>query len=256
MKTLCFTLLLLTSQAAQADRYVRTWTDYTDTTGFTLERTYNSQSLVNGSFGFGWCSELETTLEPTRDGRLKLRNCKSQKETVFTTRLNVRSPAFSSRDGASYEALDNASERIERTNQGFTLYKNGNVAKRFDGAGRLLEWKSEDGITNWVKRNVSGDPVSWETSRGFRLSLRALPGTGRIRSIQLPGGSTIFYQYHEQNLILVTHSTGSEWAYQYDDLHNLVRCESSDGFFENVKYDKHRDQMLSFQRGLAKRNSL
>ena len=42
--------------------YSKTFVDFRSPgTGFllTAERTYNSRSLYNGLFGFGWCSNLE-----------------------------------------------------------------------------------------------------------------------------------------------------------------------------------------------------
>lgn len=46
-------------------------------TGYDLkvERTYNSRSLFNGVFGFGWCSEWETSLQVTAEGFLRVTEC-------------------------------------------------------------------------------------------------------------------------------------------------------------------------------------
>ncbi|MBX9767911.1 MAG: cell wall-associated protein wapA [Bdellovibrionales bacterium] len=46
--------------------------------------TYNSRSLHNGKLGFGWCSNLETNLEITPEGSLRLTECGDGMETVFT----------------------------------------------------------------------------------------------------------------------------------------------------------------------------
>src|ERR1700678_2766545 len=48
-----------------------------------VERAYNSRTLFNGMFGFGWCSEFETALEITAEGNLKYNECGAGSETVY-----------------------------------------------------------------------------------------------------------------------------------------------------------------------------
>lgn len=58
--------------------YAHTWTDIeVPGTGYDLkvERTYNSRSLFNGMFGFGWCSTWETSLAVTAEGFLRVTEC-------------------------------------------------------------------------------------------------------------------------------------------------------------------------------------
>jgi YD repeat-containing protein len=45
--------------------------------------TYNSRSLFNGKFGYGWCSDFETTLTKTPEGALKLTECGAGQEINF-----------------------------------------------------------------------------------------------------------------------------------------------------------------------------
>jgi hypothetical protein len=54
------------------------WTDLTvPGVGYDLRvnRSYNSRSLFNGLFGFGWCSDYETKIEVTPESNLKLTEC-------------------------------------------------------------------------------------------------------------------------------------------------------------------------------------
>lgn len=58
--------------------YSDSWTDLiVPGVGYDLRvtRTYNSRSLFNGLFGFGWCSDFETKIEVTPDSTLKLTEC-------------------------------------------------------------------------------------------------------------------------------------------------------------------------------------
>lgn len=67
--------------------YTDTWVDITLTgTGYALRvsRTYNSRSVFNGMFGFGWCSEFETVIEKLPEGRLKLTECGAGQEVIYS----------------------------------------------------------------------------------------------------------------------------------------------------------------------------
>lgn len=67
--------------------YAETWTDIVvPGSGYELrvQRTYNSRSLFNGIFGFGWCSDFETRLEVTAESNLMLTECGGGLEINFT----------------------------------------------------------------------------------------------------------------------------------------------------------------------------
>lgn len=67
--------------------YSESWTDLTvPGVGYDLRinRSYNSRSLFNGLFGFGWCSDYETKVEITPESNLKLTECGGGMEITFT----------------------------------------------------------------------------------------------------------------------------------------------------------------------------
>ncbi len=69
--------------------YVETWTDLDlGGPGYVLkvERTYNSRSIYDGIFGFGWCSDFETRLEVTPDSKIKAIECGGGLEIFFSTK--------------------------------------------------------------------------------------------------------------------------------------------------------------------------
>ena len=51
-----------------------------------INRTYNSRSLFNGLFGFGWCSDYETKITVTPEGSLRLTECGGGMEITYTTK--------------------------------------------------------------------------------------------------------------------------------------------------------------------------
>ncbi|MBK7900051.1 MAG: RHS repeat protein [Betaproteobacteria bacterium] len=70
--------------------YSNTWTDFSLPApevgvALKLERTYNSRTLFNGMFGFGWCMNFETSLAITAEGNLKRKSCGAGGEDVFVS---------------------------------------------------------------------------------------------------------------------------------------------------------------------------
>lgn len=49
-----------------------------------VNRTYNSRSLFNGMFGFGWCSDYETRVDVTPESNVRLTECGGGVEVNFT----------------------------------------------------------------------------------------------------------------------------------------------------------------------------
>lgn len=48
-----------------------------------VQRIYNSRTVFSGMFGFGWCSEFETSVEKTPEGYLKLQECGAGQEITY-----------------------------------------------------------------------------------------------------------------------------------------------------------------------------
>ncbi len=95
MKTIIgfLALLISTNVFAIVDmknaNFSNSWVDLeVPGTGYDLKvtRTYNSKSLFSGIFGFGWCSDFETSLQFTAEGNLKLTECGAGQEIFFTPR--------------------------------------------------------------------------------------------------------------------------------------------------------------------------
>ncbi|MCZ0933066.1 MAG: DUF6531 domain-containing protein [Oligoflexia bacterium] len=87
---LCLLFILPLGSLAIVDTrsagYSKTFTDFkTKDLNYPLEikRTYNSRSLYNGLFGFGWCSNLETRLTVLPDGMIKVVECGGGMEVLY-----------------------------------------------------------------------------------------------------------------------------------------------------------------------------
>ncbi len=93
LRYLFLTLLFSLKSYAVVDmknaNYSNTWVDLkVNGSGYDLklERTYNSRTLFNGMFGFGWCSNFETSLDITAEGNLKVKECGAGSEVLFSAR--------------------------------------------------------------------------------------------------------------------------------------------------------------------------
>lgn len=95
MKRLLFALTWMTASSAMAlvdmknANYTNTWTDMeVPGPGYDLKvtRTYNSRSLFNGMFGFGWCSEMESLMEVLPEGNLKVKECGDGVSIIYSPR--------------------------------------------------------------------------------------------------------------------------------------------------------------------------
>lgn len=91
MRTFIILILLPFNAFAIVDmksaNYSESWTDITvPGVGYDLRvnRTYNSRSLFNGMFGFGWCSDYETRIEVTTESNLRLTECGGGMEITYT----------------------------------------------------------------------------------------------------------------------------------------------------------------------------
>ena len=100
LQTLLALLLLSFSFNAHAvidmknSNFADSWTDIRlPSSGYELriKRTYNSRSLFNGMFGFGWCSDFETKLEVTAENGMRVTECGGGLEISYTS--SSQSPA-------------------------------------------------------------------------------------------------------------------------------------------------------------------
>ncbi len=92
MKQLFAAIILMVSISSYAlvdmqnANFTETWIDLEiPDSGYNLkvERAYNSRTLHNGIFGFGWCSNFETSLDILADGRIKRVQCGAGQEITY-----------------------------------------------------------------------------------------------------------------------------------------------------------------------------
>ena len=115
-KYIVFLFIIVFSSAGHSSvdmrlaNYFDSWTDLEiPGTGYNLRvtRTYNSRSLFNGMFGFGWCSAFETKFEVQADGSIKLKECGDGRTTLYVPKN------FSSKNTG--KAVDQIISKVRRS---------------------------------------------------------------------------------------------------------------------------------------------
>jgi YD repeat-containing protein len=202
--------------------YSDTWVDIeVPGGGFELkvERTYNSRSLFNGMFGFGWCSEFETSLEVEADSSLKLTECGAGFEVVYTA------------DGFTPKNVDAAVKNI------VTKYKEKNPAtsgrflsdleNQLRGDRRLRDkYASELGIQGSLTKNETffangkGPEVIERKDGEF---LRKLPGgstqkfnsNGQLIQVEDKNGNYVKFTYSGDTIRDAVDNNGRKLTFTY-----------------------------------------
>ena len=204
-----------------------------------ITRAFNSRSLFQGMFGFGWCSNLETVLKQDGDEWVlkvcgdgaELRFCpKAQQE--WTSALN----GVIRRESGKLIYTDEKGEVTEFAEDGHMLSLHRPTACKLD-----LEY--EDGLL----RSVRACGVPW-------FSIR-YSGNGKIKEIRTFEGRSIYYQTGIGGALLsVRDGEMTLCRYEYDQLNNLTylyQPSKKPGSPDEARltYDVNRDWLVRFRAG-------
>jgi hypothetical protein len=192
-------------------------------------RSYQSRSLYNGIFGFGWCSEFEKSLKFNGDSEIELSDCQSSESLIFTrTAKNL------------FIAGHSKSDQIVAKDQTFERYLEGQLVQVFDQRGRLLQLVSLErncyiyyGKFHRISKVTieNGETIHWKWDQGKVISLSTASAT------------LVQFHYKNQNLIEVnqSHKNTTE-KYEYSSTHNLVQ----DGKLR-ITYNEESDIVTSIK---------
>jgi hypothetical protein len=219
-----FALTTLTAQpdTAYAETNMRKAsysTEFVDIRTADLEvvRHYDSRSLYNGLFGFGWCSNLESTLKRGLSGEWRLSHCDHHSHPT---------QALRSKDGWAT--------------------KEGETRMTFDPSGRLLSLTRDKGETLALIYGPTGLLRGAATGRGKEMRLELDDTNRKVTAVKFAGKSAA-YKYQNQDLISVTNSWANEFTFHYDSLHNLISTNYPDDTKETMTYDADLDRLLSYR---------
>ena len=224
--------------------YANTWTDLTvPGSGYDLrvQRTYNSRSLFNGLFGFGWCSDFETKLEVTAEGNIRITECGGGLEVSFMPK-------------------DYKSEKVNNTIDSIMAEvkkRNADLKPQYfkDLEKELLESSSlRDEFTRQLK--LKGDIVSGRTyyANGreaenlvfvdgkYKRSLedgtfQVFDGEGLLYSMYDRNGNHLKLSWKGNSLMSVVDNNGRKLSFNYGSTKRLAEISGPNGMVVKYKFD-------------------
>lgn len=157
MKRFLFVLTWMTASTAFAlvdmknANYTNTWTDMeVPGPGYDLKvaRTYNSRSLFNGMFGFGWCSEFETSMEILPEGTIKVKECGDGVSIIYSARELAKTDIEKTINAIIVKMK--AEKKVGQTESFFTALK----ADLMENDERRSEMAREYGVSVAIKEGT------------------------------------------------------------------------------------------------------
>ncbi len=224
-----FLILLVFSFRSQAivdmknANYSETWTDIEVPGGgysMKVSRTYNSRTLFNGLFGFGWCSDFETTLEVSPEGNLWVTECGAGNRVTYSPKLLSEAEVGKSADAII--AKVRAEKVVGRTE---AFYKD--LRKELMGSDAARdEYAKKYSITTppreGLKYLANGKEVEFFVyskstyTRNFADgSSQRFDSLGRITHFYDKNGNFLKYEYDKSLLSSVTDNNARRFTFKY-----------------------------------------
>jgi YD repeat-containing protein len=204
--------------------YSDAWLDMTlPGSGFDLkvERGYNSRTLFNGMFGFGWCSGFETSLDITPEGNLKFIECGAGLEILYQAKT------FTEKD--IDKTIKTIIEKVRAENPSAPATYFSDLQKRLKTEAPLRgEYANKFGIIRPVADKTrfyaNGRETDYIEKAGNNYSRQAPDGTtqkfklnGRLEKVFDRNGNYLTFTYDGKLLRDITDNAGRKISFQYHE---------------------------------------
>lgn len=236
--------------------YSQSWIDIeVPGSGYDLrvQRTYNSRSLFNGMFGFGWCSDFETKMVITAEGNLKITECGAGQELFYSPReitkkdvdqtiskiiAKMRSEKAVGRNDDFYKKLStDLLEQDVRRSQMAQQYGISIAIKsgtRFFANGREIENIIFD--KDIYTRNLQdGSSQRFDTK-------------GRLTHMYDKNGNFLKFDYDKENMITVTDNNSRKLSFKYYPNKKVKEVTGPNSVKAEYTY-KNMDDLVSVKDG-------
>src|SRR5688572_11392291 len=239
--------------------YSDTWTDYRgEFPGYTfqIERSYNSRSLFQGMFGFGWCSDLETQLLYTAEGGLQVVLCGDGTRFNFVPK------------GPSNQDVKKSVDRIVAHVQSMALDSNSEFGKLFEGmssaaweqfrAALLVDQKTRNKLADTLgllkapsteteflspqtgeRIQFKSGSFTWERKGGETLQFNEKGNLVAIR--QKPEAPLLTLIYDGDQVISISDPDGRTFQLEYEGTNLLKSIRTPDGKSTKYKHSSKDD---------------
>ena len=203
--------------------YSETWTDIeVPGSGYAMKatRTYNSRTLFNGMFGFGWCSDFETQLEVTAEGNLRVTECGAGAEVTFSP--HELTEAESAKTADAIIAKMKNEKAVGRTEAFFKDLRKSMV----ENEGVRDEHAKKYGVTiqprEGMKYFANGKEVehfifnkTYYTRNFADGSSQRFNLLGKITHFYDKNGNFLKYEYEKELLASVTDNNARRFTFKY-----------------------------------------
>lgn len=201
--------------------YTQSWIDYEGKDldiKIKLERTYNSRSSHKGWFGFGWCSDLETTLIVGEKSAI-VNHCGDGVETYYEKK------------GSIYKTNHTSDGAIEKVGSHFVRTFSDGTSETFAQNGQLIEIRKKQEYLA-IKYNDKG-VIKQLVDGGGRIVSILSNSNGYVTDITFQSTNkdgtplkqeVAQYVYKEDNLISAKNFWRNTYSYFYDKDQNLVKA--------------------------------
>ena len=200
-----------------------TWTDLqvkTSTFDLRVQRTYNSRTLFNGIFGFGWCSEYETQLAITPENSIRVTECGAGFETIYTRggessseyEKNIKAIMAEirkrnrGRPESYFSSLENDIRIDTRLRDDFISQFKIASGKVAENARYIANGRSSDYIT------LSGGIYTRNLPNGSQQKFNQ---NGRLTQINDRNGNFIKIKYKDNKIVSAIDNTGASLQFKY-----------------------------------------
>ena len=272
MKVIIYIFFLLgaslQSQAlvdTKSANYTKTFVDIALTgTGLPLmiERTYNSRSLYQGMFGYGWCSNLETRLEVMPDNTLMVVECGGGAEISYTSGGAKGNPngtigqimaEVKKKKGLSNKYIQQVEKDLKRSSllqseliRAFGLKGKAQRGKTYHAVGRQNDTITFNG--NQYRRLRPNGHVEVFNAKGELIQeldksgnwIRIQRKKGRIAKVIDAKGQALNFRWKKGRLV-VTGPKKLKAEYKISPENNLTLAIDSKGDKYQYVYDNHHN---------------
>lgn len=229
--------------------YSNSWTDIeVPGSGYDMKvvRTYNSRSLFNGMFGFGWCSDFETSLEVTPEGHLKIRECGAGVGITYAPGQLSRADI-----DKTVNQIIAKMKTEKRVGQSDSYYKN-LQAELISDETRRFRLAREYGISNPVKEGTkyfaNGAEVEHIVFQKTHYTRNLADGRaqrfspdGKLIAMYDKNGNFMRFTYEGQVIREVVDNNARKMTFRYYPNRKVQRITAPGGLTAEYRFDKLDD---------------
>ncbi len=189
----------------------------------TVNRTYNSRSVFNGPFGYGWTFNYGETLTTNSDGSVAYREADGTEHRFAL-------------QGGAYVSPAGKHIALTQSGAGWTMRFKDGTRFVFNADGLLASQSDLNGNTVTINHDGSGNLTTVVDASGRTVLTFAYAG-GKISQVTDVGGRIVTYAYTGNDLTTVVDTAGKNWTFGYDIRHNMISLSDPVGHTQRYDYD-------------------